>query len=120
IVGGSQPSVQEIFDVSLPGEMDGQIARAESLMVANNIASVHRYQVLDRFDEFKMVSTVNCQAIHLGEELTSDTRAIEDLVREFDRISAGIRGDGAYERSIEVFEANVPGKGKFQLRALVD
>lgn len=117
---GQRATISENFDVVQPGEMDVQIARANTIMSSNGVTEDTRNSILNSFEEFKMVSTVNCQAIHLGEELTADTRAIQDLIREFDRISAGIRGDGEFERSVEVFAAEVPGKGKFQLRALID
>ncbi len=110
----------ETFDINNPSNIDAHIAQITSSLQAQGVSSDNIESVVNLFEEFKFVSTSNCQAIHLGEELTSDTRVIEDLVSEFDRISAGIRGEGDFERSIELFELNVPDVGKIQLRALVD
>ncbi len=110
----------ESFDLSNPTNIDAHIARATSTLQAQGVSSEGIESVVTIFEEFKFVSTTNCQAIHLGEELSSDTQVIEDLVSEFDRISAGIRGEGDFERSVELFEVTVPNVGKFQLRALID
>lgn len=119
-IGSGRAPVERIFSIANPGEIDALTAQAVSLLQSHNANRSDIESIATIFEEFKFVSTANCQAIHLGEELTSDTRAIEDLVREFDRISAGIRGEGNFERSIELFEVTVPNVGSFQLRALVD
>ncbi len=118
--GRRRATLEERFDISNPTNIDAHMARTQSVLSSQGIAQQEIDGFLAILEEFKFVSTANCQAIHLGEELTSDTRAIEDLVSEFDRISAGIRGEGNFERSIELFEVSVPELGKFQLRALVD
>ena len=110
----------ETFDLSNPINIDGHIAKATSSLQAQGVSSENIESVITIFEEFKFVSTTNCQAIHLGEELSSDTRVIEDLASEFNRISAGIRGEGDFERSVELFEVTVPNVGKIQLRALID
>lgn len=119
-IGSGRAPVERTFNISNPGEIDALTAQAVSLLQSHNANREDVDRIATIFEEFKFVSTANCQAIHLGEELTSDTRAIEDLVREFDRISAGIRGEGDFERSVELFEVTVPNVGSFQLRALVD
>ena len=118
--GRRRATLEERFDISNPTNIDAHMARTQSLLSSQGIEQSEIDNFLTILEEFKFVSTANCQAIHLGEELTSDTRAIEDLVSEFDRISAGIRGEGNFERSIELFEVSVPELGKFQLRSLVD
>lgn len=112
--------VEEKFDISNPSSLDAHIARSFSVLQGQGILEPDIERVSSLLEEFKFVSTANCQAIHLGEEVTSDTRAIEDLASEFDRISAGIRGEGDFERSVELFEVRVPDIGSFQIRALVD
>lgn len=110
----------ETFDLSNPTNIDGHIAKATSSLQAQGVSNENIESIITIFEEFKFVSTTNCQAIHLGEELSSDTRVIEDLASEFNRISAGIRGEGDFERSVELFEVTVPNIGKIQLRALID
>ena len=110
----------EVYDLNNPNNIDVHIAQVTASLETQGVSAENIESVVTIFEEFKFVSTSNCQAIHLGEELTSDTRVIEDLVSEFDRISAGIRGEGDFERSIELFEVNVPEVGRIQLRALVD
>lgn len=111
---------KESFDLANPTNIDAHIARVTSTLSAQGISREYIESVVTIFEEFKFVSTANCQAIHLGEEVGSDTRVIEDLISEFDRISAGIRGEGDFERSVELFEVSVPSVGQFQLRALID
>src|SRR5690606_10892167 len=108
------------FNIANAAEVEAHTAHAASVLQALNLAPDEVNKYLAYFDEFRFVSIANCQAIHLGEEVTSDTRAIEDLVGEFDRVSAGIRGDGDVERSVALYTCQTTNDGTFQLRGLVD
>lgn len=108
------------FNINNIQEIDSHIAHATSILQALNLPNETIESFISYFDSFKFVSTANCQAIHLGEEVSQNTQVIEDLAREFDRISAGIRGEGEFERSINIYEFTIADVGVVQVRALVD
>ena len=70
----------QTFDLNNPANIDAHIAQVTSSLQAQGVSPANIESVVTIFEEFKFVSTTNCQAIHLGEELSSDKRVIEALV----------------------------------------
>ena len=112
---------KNIFDKKVISVKDLNRAEVDSSEIISELKShkanandIERVRTI--LEEFKLASTLNYQAIHLGEEIEASKKIIDD----FDLVSSEIKGRGNFERSLALHDFEVPDLGKLQLRILVD